>query len=775
MAEKKTKTRPVQETIEKKPAQEKAGKPKGVKPFLLNKVPIKDCYDECGVIESAPGEFSVAYRVYITDKKMGKTVEEMKNGLRQIFTDPALEGMTFQFFIQNSTIEIGNYLDNIHLPENKSPEINKCISAYNQMIDNNAEVGHNNFERSVLVVFGMHADLVDDAIAKFQEADAIIMSKFRDTYGYEIKRQTIDERLETIFSLFHPDDPLTYAEKRAEAASIKAALAPDVYDFKKTSYLKVGKLYAKTLFVNSIPSVVSNTLLNDLMSTASNSVLSILCTPMDTELGHKVAEKKVLENREEKRVLIRNTVEDRKHKRSELKIERRSESETEYFYEQAASALGEAVANEDEMMMTTFLITLFAETLEELERNTRLLSLSASKFAVQMRVCEDFQDDAFQSIFPVANTKVHTARFLSSATISTLQPLSAKSAFSNTYSFCGLNSISDNFVMINRDLCRVGVISGTAHCGKSFTVKREAMNKLMNSNEEIIIITRDMKPYKKFTETLNGEIYQSEHVDFYQFAQDERMKRLIFETFMVNNAELHIKKMSAARKKANIDNMRKEAEKLSQLEGWNDAVMVMNGDKQGYSSFMSALRKGHENQKDYMTGFKKEAAFNYSDNRLKVIKIENDADLIVSMASVLRYIQKQGETGKVINLFIDYVDGLFFSTVGSDYIVAFMEEIKKSKSSATVVIQDAVRIITNTDADIEYKLFMDGVDYFKLLAQGPIERRSYVEKLNIPNSLVPFLTDREPGEGVIITPAENVAFNDRFEKQNDAFYKLFYV
>jgi hypothetical protein len=145
------------------------------------------------------------------------------------------------------------------------------------------------------------------------------------------------------------------------------------------------------------------------------------------------------------------------------------------------------------------------------------------------------------------------------------------------------------------------------------------------------------------------------------------------------------------------------------------------------------------------------------------------------MASVLRYIKKLEDEGKVVNLYMDYVDGLFFSTIGSDFIVAFMEEIKKSKSSATAVIQDAVRIFTNQDAEIEYKLFLDGVDYYKLLAQGPIERQAYVDKLNIPNSLVPYLTDREPGEGVIITPAENVAFNDRFEKQNDAFYKLFYV
>ena len=73
-----------------------------------------------------------------------------------------------------------------------------------------------------------------------------------------------------------------------------------------------------------------------------------------------------------------------------------------------------------------------------------------------------------------------------------------------------------------------------------------------------------------------------------------------------------------------------------------------------------------------------------------------------------------------------------------------------------------------------YNKEKENVDYYKLLAQGPIERRTYAEKLNIPNSLVYYLTDREPGEGVINTPADNVAFNDRFEKKDDPFYGLFY-
>lgn len=767
MAEKKTKIRPVQENnkAEKKAAPKKNS---GNKSFLMNKIPFKSCYEECGIIESAPGTYTVSYKVHVKDQTEDKTIEELRNGLREVFVEIARD-FSFQIFIQNHTIQIGNFLDNIHLQENKEEKINSCIRAYNNMIDDNAEIGHNNYERSVFVVLSTSADMVDDAIAKFQELDAKIVRLFKEKYGYDINRQTIEDRLETIYSLFHPDEEATFASKKEEGTPIKSVLCPETYRSKETTYLQVGNRYAKTLFVNSFPPVVSHTLLNDLMATCSNSVLSIACVPIDTKLGQQVAAAKVLANTDSREIKKRDSVEDRKYKRTEIRIERKRENEVEYFYEQAKQELDEAVANNDVMLMTSFLITLFAETLEELERNAKLLSMSAAKFAIQIKECEDFQDAAFLSVFPVCNTKVDIARFLSSATVATMQPLKAKSVFSNTYSFVGLNSISDNFVLINRDLCRVGIICGIKNSGKSFTVKHSALNCLMNSNDEVLILTKNMKPYQNFVEKVGGSVYQSDHPDFYMLSEDEKLKRVMLEAFMVNSANLHIKKISAAKRVASLANMEKEANELSTFKTWNEAARAINSNKQQFSAFMTAMR-------EYSKGFKKEADFLSSASRFNVIEIGNDADLVVMLAAALKYIHQKELEGSRVNLFVDGIDGLFYSDPGSAYLCLLVDEIKKTRSVATFVVQDTVRVLANDDAAIEFNYFIENKnEYFHLLAQGPIERKNFADRLNIPASLMAYLIDREPGEGIIITPAENVAFNNRFEKQTNEFYSLFYI
>jgi hypothetical protein len=351
-----------------------------------------------------------------------------------------------------------------------------------------------------------------------------------------------------------------------------------------------------------------------------------------------------------------------------------------------------------------------------------------------------------------------------------MQPLRAKVVVSNKYSFSGLNSISDNLVFINRDLCRVGIISGVDHSGKSFAVKREITNKLMNSDNEILLITPNMTPYANFVKVFKGDVYKSEHVDFFMLSKDQTVKQYMFEAYMSNSLELHKKRMANTKKKEIFETIKKEAEILSKFNSWNEAMKAFNSDKQRFATFGTVLKT-----MGYMEGFRKEASFLNSTNRLNVVEIKTDADLIISIATAMQYRARKEAEGKCVDIFIDGIDPVFFSFSGGNFVACFADEVEDSKSYLTMVIQDAVRIWGNADANIEFSYFLDHVSYFKLLAQGPIERRFYSEKLNIPTSLLAYLTDIEPGEGVIMTRAENVAFNDRFETKNDPFYSLFYV
>ena len=129
---------------------------------------------------------------------------------------------------------------------------------------------------------------------------------------------------------------------------------------------------------------------------------------------------------------------------------------------------------------------------------------------------------------------------------------------------------------------------------------------------------------------------------------------------------------------------------------------------------------------------------------------------------------------KSIWIFVDGGDELLYSTTGSDFAIALLERTEKLQVPVTLVFDDVVHIFTNQDASIEFDYLLNKINYFKLLGLGPIERKQFTEKLNIADSLIPYITDREPGEGIIITSTQNIPFTDRIEGDEHSFYKLFY-
>ena len=129
---------------------------------------------------------------------------------------------------------------------------------------------------------------------------------------------------------------------------------------------------------------------------------------------------------------------------------------------------------------------------------------------------------------------------------------------------------------------------------------------------------------------------------------------------------------------------------------------------------------------------------------------------------------------RTVWIYVDGADDLLYSTAACDYLISILERAEILKIPVTLVIQDAVHIVTNQRAAIEFDYLLHKIRYFKLLSLGPVERKKFVERLNISQQLVPYFVERGPGEGILITPSANIAFNDHFESRDNEFYQLFY-
>ena len=246
---------------------------------ITSKIPYERCYEDGGIIEIENGVYSASYRIDVPDSCQERYISKVAYNSMEKLLD-VLQGYSFRFTIRNSTMPVDEYMDTVKLPEDKEPKINEFINSYNKLLANNVNIGHNNFRSNLYLTVLKDAEVPDDARDSFAELDEQIINAVGNIYGYKAKRLSLDERLEVLYDIYHPDadapefgDKVNYdgngfsiASMKRMKMSTKDVIAPKYYEAKERNYMKIGDKFVRTLFINSIPSVINDTLLSDLIS-----------------------------------------------------------------------------------------------------------------------------------------------------------------------------------------------------------------------------------------------------------------------------------------------------------------------------------------------------------------------------------------------------------------------------------------------------------------------------------------------------------------------------
>ena len=96
-----------------------------------------------------------------------------------------------------------------------------------------------------------------------------------------------------------------------------------------------------------------------------------------------------------------------------------------------------------------------------------------------------------------------------------MQPLNIQSIFEKVRTFYGLNAINDNFVFMDRAIFPTAMIAGVENSGKTTSVKREAVNTLLSTRDDVVILARHPEKYRSFVDRLQGQIVEDFHPDVF--------------------------------------------------------------------------------------------------------------------------------------------------------------------------------------------------------------------------------------------------------------------
>lgn len=754
--------------------------------FIQKNIPYLCCFEEAGMIETEKGVFSRSYQIMQPEG-------EIKHGFSSKQTRAAMENIlqklsekfSFQFIVRNSHMGQDEFLKKVELTAPGGvDEYRKVRESYNAVLRENCGIGHNNFSRTVYLTISTQADTPEDACVVFEASDPWVRELFVGLYGFRAEGMSLTDRLRLLYGIYHPEADAPEFGSRVDydgrgfsiqsmqrmKATTKEVIAPDRYECRERDYLKIDSSYVRVFFINSLPASVPDSILNDLSSVSSNSILSVSCEPMDAVFGMDVAAGMVRKNTSVKDIPVRETAADRKVDRTQRQEETVRDAEEEYFYKSALGLFKRARAREEAAMQVSIVIALYAGNPGQLDMDSKLLKLSAAKYACQIRCLDLQQNEGFQSVLPLNNLKVNVKRILTVEQLAVLQPLDIQAAFERVRTFYGLNAINDNLIFMDRKNYVTAMIAGMGCMGKSFALKREVMNTLLATADDVAVLARYPEEYRGFAGEAGGRIYADFHPDIfsrgdnYNLNEDKKIfRKIFFEAYLAMKLGGHKRKTLPEEIKGIYGQGEREAGLLCGFHSMQEAAIFAKENPLDVPLFIKTLDQGSF-AADQFT----------QQGRLSVFGYGTDAELLEGLDFLWDYAVESKKKNRTLWVFVDSIDPLLYAAPGSDYLISLLGKAEKLKVPVTLVVQDAVRIVTDENAMIELGWLIGSVKFFRLFSMGPVERKHFIEHLNITGQLVPYFVERGAGEGVIITPSSNIPFNDRFEEGDNPFYRIFY-
>ena len=724
---------------------------------VTGKIPFQNTYDG-GIFEDR-GFYT---EMYVLENLPSQDAEALRYKLNKIY-ERMPEDCTFQILVHNALITKEDYLKKVLVAQN-TPQ----AKVYNEIVVDTTDIGHNNIRKFVYLVVGKRASSIDEARQYFESIEESIASAFEDI---PLSKMDTVERLEVFYRIFNAkknkfgseadlnnDGNIQLENLKYMGMTEKDMIAPKKWDTnsKYLDYTILDKgldteCYSRTLFVNCVPKDISINVISDLTSVSSNMLFSIFYNPMDAKLGFNEVSKRVKSNTSVVKKAKRETLQDKKNKTTVSIAERKENNEKAYFDEAALEVTKVAVAAEEPFMEVTIIVTLFADTLEELERNTDMLKVSSVKFACNIKPLDMLQFEGFCSSLPLCKQRVDVSRFFNAKKLAEFSPVSAATSVKSGGIFSGLNALNDNHVFVHRKNGTdfAGVILGAEKSGKTYQVKREVLGAMVTTSDNINIISTTDE-YDEFVASLGGVV--SHIADLNPFC-------------MVNGYGLteDAKKAKKHFLKA-LSNSEEEAEKLVQEPAdFNNAEEMFSlvGNSSNYEGIATALGSISE---DVLGKEEK--------SRLRLFKARTREDVLVFM----EYLWNQSIKDKKQNitnwLFVDAIDEVLKHEDALSYLVRYVKGSRGLMNVTTFVIEEISVFVHEISTKISAEELIAESGYIKLLNCGPVERKELVNILNIPNALVPFITNVEHSKGLIITSVTNIPFDDNFLDKDSEFVKM---
>lgn len=416
--------------------------------------------------------------------------------------------MHIQFNYGNLEMNEEQYKKEFEIPPQKD-HFQKVRAEYSGMLLNQLSKGTNNLSKERYVTFGIHAADYKSARAKLNNISRQIQQSLKKL-GCRCRQLTGYERLELLFRIFHPGTKeklmWNFDMQAGTGLSSKDFIAPSSFSFKygpdlnATRYFRAGDRIGAASVVHVFASDMEDRIISDVLSIDSNVWISIHASPINRKKALDIASDNITNLQSQIIKTQMKAVQDGYDMDllpPEMKV-----------YKDAGDKLYHDLQRKDEQLFNaTITVVQTGATRKELEDNIFKLEGILSSYQCRLERLDYRQEQGYFSALPLGNNTIEISRTFTTTDMAIFIPFTTKEMYSHTGQYYGMNSLSNNVIMIDKKALvnPNTLIFGMPGFGKTFFTKREIFDVFLKTRDDILCIDPEGE-YKYMTWILGGQV-----------------------------------------------------------------------------------------------------------------------------------------------------------------------------------------------------------------------------------------------------------------------------
>lgn len=665
------------------------------------------------------------------------------------------------------------------LMKERGDELDRYRRESNQILTRRAAES-NNLVQEKYITLSIPQRKIEETRTYFRRVD-VNLSKSFGRLDSGAKPLTTHDRLRILHDFFRPGEEQYFTFDQTAAIrrglDFRDLICPDGFAF-KAGHFEMGDKVGRVLFLKDYASYIKDEMIADLSDFPRNLMLSIDILPIPTDEAVREVQSRIL-GIETDITRWQQRQNDKNNFTASIPYElEQLRGETKEF-------LSDLTERDQRMIFAVVTLVHIADSLEQLDADTEALLSIGREHLCQFSTLRYQQEDGLNTVLPYGLRRVKALRTLTTESAAVLMPFRVQEIQDPGGLPYGVNAISKNLLICERKrlISPHAFYLGVSGSGKSVAMKSTIENVALATNDDIIIIDAE-REYGPITRSLGGTVVEispssphhinpMEVADGYgdgenPIAMKSELITSILEQQMgvgrVNGSHKSIIDRCTANVYQNYFHSRGKAP-MPLLTDWrNEVLKQVDPEAREIALAAELITEGSLNVFAHPGNV---------DMNSRIITLDlyemgeqlRPTALVVTLEAIQNRVMENRKRGKYTWVFLDEVYLYFKYHYSGEFLYRAWKRFRKYAGIMTAATQNVEECLKSETA----RLMLANSEFLLLFNQAATDRAELGKLLHISDTQMGYITNAEPGHGLLKMGGSLVPFNNSIPKDTELY------